>query len=100
MKNREIKKYKQELYRIGKLEQKDQLEPIKALASEIGAPLYGGQGQLGQPEYINYAKRSIHMVLQTDMMLNACGSAKWSCFWAAIAATVACISVLLTLAKT
>ncbi len=53
----------------------------------------------------------IHTFLQTNMMLNACvsaresaelakqscGLAKWCCFWAAIAAIAACISVVLTL---
>ncbi|MGD0596933.1 MAG: hypothetical protein ABSA64_05350 [Sedimentisphaerales bacterium] len=46
----------------------------------------------------------INDTLQTEAMLNACASAeqssktaKWSCFWAAIAAIASCISVLLVL---
>ena len=53
----------------------------------------------------------IHIFLQTNMMLNACvsakesgelakqscSSAKRSCFWAAVAAIAACISTLLAL---
>ena len=35
-----------------------------------------------------------HTFLQTKMMLNACISAKQSCKWAAIAATVAALGVL------
>ena len=35
--------------------------------------------------------------LQTEMMFNACISAKHSCFWAAVAAIVAFISVVLVL---
>lgn len=35
--------------------------------------------------------------LQTEMMYNACTSAKWSCFWAAVATILACISVILTM---
>lgn len=39
---------------------------------------------------------NIHYTLQTEEMFNACVSAKWSCFYAAIAAIVACIGVFLT----
>lgn len=41
----------------------------------------------------------IHTDLQTETMLDACIMAKWSCFCAAIAAIVACISVILTLCQ-
>jgi len=35
--------------------------------------------------------------LSLNMMLNACVSAKWSCLFAAIAATAACISTILAM---
>jgi hypothetical protein len=38
---------------------------------------------------------NIYYVLQTEEMFNACVSAKWSCFWAAIAATVSFVSLVL-----
>jgi hypothetical protein len=41
--------------------------------------------------------RNIYYALQTEEMFNACVFAKWSCFLAAVAAIVACISVLLTM---
>jgi len=41
--------------------------------------------------------RDILYALQTEMMFNACVSAKWACRWAAVAAIVACISVILVL---
>lgn len=41
--------------------------------------------------------QAAHTELQTETMLYACILAKWSCFCAAIAAIVACISVILTL---
>lgn len=41
--------------------------------------------------------QAVHTELQTETMLYACILAKWSCFCAAIAAIVACISVILTL---
>jgi hypothetical protein len=41
--------------------------------------------------------KSLHAAIQTEMMIKSCISAKWSCFWAAVAAIVACISVVLVL---
>jgi hypothetical protein len=35
--------------------------------------------------------------LQTEMMLNACVFAKWSCLCAAVAAIAACVTVILTM---
>ena len=94
MKNRKIKEYKKRLRNIlDQKDQKDRTRLIANLANEIGAPVRGA-GNISQ--FIDDAARSIHMVLQTETMLSACSSAKWSCFWAAIAAIVACISVSLT----
>lgn len=94
---------------------KDLYKQVQALAANIPAPLSNAnilntdiktaktssdalESQIG--ELIN----NIHNALQTKMMLNACISAekscklvKWSCFWAAVAATVALVSVLLVL---
>ena len=41
--------------------------------------------------------KSLHASIQTEMMIKSCNFAKWSCFWAAVAAIVACISVILTM---
>ena len=41
--------------------------------------------------------RNMHYTLQTEEMFNACVFAKWSCFWAFLASTVACIGVILTM---
>jgi hypothetical protein len=40
---------------------------------------------------------SLHNAIQTEMMIKSCAYAKWSCFWAAVAAIVSFISVLLFL---
>lgn len=40
---------------------------------------------------------SLHTAIQTEMMIKSCVYAKWSCFWAAVAAIVTCVSVLLIL---
>jgi len=45
----------------------------------------------------NLYYQDILYALQTEMMFNACVFAKWSCFCAAVAAIVACISVILTM---
>ncbi len=98
MTNRKIKEHKNELYSIvNKKDSKERQKLIIALARKIGVPL---RAVTIAPQFIDDTTRSIHTVLQTETMLNACGSAKWSCFWAAIAAAVACISVVLTLLRT
>ena len=38
---------------------------------------------------------NIYYALQTEEMFNACVSAKWSCFWAAVAAIAACIGAII-----
>jgi hypothetical protein len=98
MTNKEIEKFKQELYEIQRIsESPQQLEPIKALAKRIGAPIPHWLTERGQPEFINEIIRHIHIVLQTEEMFNACVFAKWSCLFAAIAAIAACISIVLVL---
>ena len=88
---------------------------VQALAANVGTPLsnanimnitinvtlaYAASLESVIGELIN----NIHNTLQTKMMLNACISsekscnlANWSCFFAAFAAIVACISVILTM---
>ena len=44
----------------------------------------------------NEIDHNIHYTLQTEEMFNACVSAKRSCFWAAVAATVAAVSAVAT----
>ena len=41
--------------------------------------------------------KSLHTSIQTEMMIKACIYAKWSCFFAALAAIVACIGIILTM---
>jgi hypothetical protein len=41
--------------------------------------------------------QDILYALQTEMMFNACVFAKWSCFLAAVAAIVACVSIIVML---
>jgi hypothetical protein len=43
------------------------------------------------------AVENAYRFLQTQMMLNACVSAKRSCFWAAVAAIAALVSIILNL---
>ena len=39
--------------------------------------------------------QDILYALQTEMMFNACVFSSWSCFFAAVAAVVACLSIIL-----
>jgi hypothetical protein len=102
MTNREIEKNKQELYEIQRIpERSKQLEPIQTLAKRVNAPIPLMPPDMRRADseiyFINEITRNIHIVLQTEEMFNACIFAKWSCFWAAVAATVACISVVITM---
>jgi hypothetical protein len=97
MTHREIEKIKQELYDIQRLpDSPQQLEPIKRLAGRIPAclPVHPSEEQ---KDFINETIHNIHIVLQSEMMFNACIFAKRSCFWAAVAAVVSLVSVLMVL---
>jgi hypothetical protein len=122
---KEIEKYEQELTEllkainesrtvadwIQRLSDLEKLRPqFEALAANVGAPLLSanilaanirtvdGRTAVANVElYIGELTNNINNTLQTKMMFNACVSAKWSCFFAAVAAIVACISVILTM---
>jgi hypothetical protein len=99
---RKIRKAKQKLYEIlnkectYEVERRDQLV---ALAQELNA-LAHPEAELDSRKAINDITRHIHTVLQTEMMLNACVSAKRSCFLAAVAAVAACFSIILSVILT
>jgi hypothetical protein len=86
----EIWNAKRELYRVQKItERPQQLEPIQSLAKRIEAPIPPTMHDK-QTEFINLIIHNIHIVLQTEMMLQAC-------MFAAASAIVSCISVILFL---
>jgi len=100
MTNKEIERCNQRVTDIQKKPaESETLNSVKELAKEIGAPV--PPTLAGEPAktrtLIDESLRNIRFVLQTEMMLNACVFAKRSCFYAAIAAIAACISVLLVL---
>ena len=96
MTNRKIRKIKRELYEIQTRPRGDgKLERIRTLAKSVLAPIPDAAKKT-QKDLVDALIRNIHMVLQTEMMLNACISAKRSCFWAAIAAIAACFSIILS----
>jgi hypothetical protein len=102
MTNKEVKKTKQELCEIqAKPASEEQLNQIVDIARRVGASippylLKAGE-EITTKNNINTVASNIHVVLQTEMMFNTCIFAKHSCFWAAIAAIAACISVILVL---
>jgi hypothetical protein len=119
MTNQEIEKYKKELatitkeiniakneplgQRLKKLQ--EAVKKIQKLADDVSTYKYY-QGQLPDDNDLGSCSicekiykeiyHDIHCTLQTEEMFNACVSAKRSCRWAALAAIVACISVILT----
>ena len=98
MTNKTIEQKKQELYSILKKGcTKEVMNELRDLANSINAPIPASYNDGHDMERINDITRNIHITLQTEEMFNACVFAKWSCFWAAIAAIAACISVVLVL---
>ncbi len=117
--SKEIEKLKQELYEIQCIPDiNTQLEHLQEFAKRIGAlmPCKSHTGGVEHRENSNGTIRNayistpadkktfidkticnIYTMLQTEMMFNACIFAKHSCFWAAIAAIAACLSVILVL---
>jgi hypothetical protein len=119
MTNKKIEKLKQELHEIqGIPEISEQFERVQEFVKRIGAliPHKSATVSMGirtnsdgtkqfarssstaeKKAFIDETIRNIYTMLQTEMMFNACIFAKHSCFWAAIAAIVACISTILVL---
>ena len=85
-----IWKAKRELYKIqGEAKIKERYEKIKDLANSIGAYIHT-RGSKTQEQFIEETIPNIHIVLQTEMMLQAC-------IFAAVAAFMSLISVVLFL---
>ena len=102
MKNREIRRAKQKLYEILNKECTDEVErrnQLVVLAQGLNAFAHP-EAEIYSTKAINDITRQIHTVLQTEMMLNACVSAKRSCFWAAVAAIVACFGIIMSVILT
>jgi len=100
MTNEEIRSIKQKVYEIQTAPPSgEQLQRIEDIAKRTGAslPEWLHTQDPTSRKNINFIAKNIHTVLQTEMMFNACVSAKWSCLFAAIASIVACVSIILTL---
>ena len=92
MTNRKIEGYKKKLVKIGDLSGAERSSGLRDLAKKLGVFILSDNDVDTHTLYQN-----IHTYLQTEMMLNACISAKRSCIWAAIAAIAACISIVVML---
>jgi len=98
MKKREFRIAKQKLYEIINKNGTDNegWQQLVALAKELNAPFAPGHNT--DPLNAFYlTTQSIHTVLQTEMMLNACKSARTSSIAAAVAAALALVTVILTI---
>jgi hypothetical protein len=69
---------------------------IERIARELGCTYRTLNQETGEID-IGLAIQNIYNYLQTEMMSDSCNKAKWACFWAAVAAIVACVSIILTL---
>jgi hypothetical protein len=109
MTNIEIEKAKIDLDEISKIEnERGKWDQLVALAQKLNAPI---PPRSILSDGINAITRNIHIVLQTEMMLNACISAEdssksakesctianRSCKWAAVAAIAALIGAIVSL---
>jgi hypothetical protein len=74
--------------------------PITAGCEELAKIMHKAEAPMpvaGMDSIKDKCIKSLHTAIQTKMMIESCVAAKWSCFWAAVAAIVAFISVLLVL---
>jgi hypothetical protein len=96
MTNKEIEKVEQKLCEIQAMPFDEQPGELLILGNKIGVNLPHTLGNVRQSQTI-LMTQAMHSFLQSKMMLNACVSANRSCFWAAVAAIAAFISVVLGL---
>jgi hypothetical protein len=68
-------------------------EELRKIMQKVGAPM----PTTGMDSIKDKCIKSLHTTIQTEMMIKACIYAKWSCFFAALAAIVACIGIILTM---
>ncbi len=90
-----IEQAEKELSEIEKLPREKQYEPLKEWIDKYGVSVffkYSPSDNLWKKEALENA----HRFIQTKMMLNACNFTKLACKWAAIAAIVAAIGVILS----
>ncbi len=105
-----LEKLEQELYEIQGLPVDEQPNRLNKWGQKNKIILPSGGSSTRQRQTFHMTQAA-HSFLQSKMMLNACvsaeessglakqacNSAKWSCRWAAIAAIVACISIVVML---
>ena len=101
MTDKEIKQAEKELCDILKLKPEREVEEnhdqMEEWLTRYGAYHRQAESVADGTVWWREAVENAHRFLQTQMMLNACVSAKRSCFWAAVAAIAACISIVVML---
>lgn len=96
MTNKKIRQYKEDLKKAHNKPWPEIETEKRKIAENLSVKLPDGLSD-GQRKELVQLNASIHDVLQTEMMFNACVFAKRSCFWAAVAATVSLVSLSLFL---
>jgi hypothetical protein len=89
-----IRQYKEVLQKANNKPWPEIEKELTGISEKLSVKLPNGLSDR-QREALVQLNAGIHDMLQTEMMLNACVYAKWSCICAAVAAIVACISVIL-----
>ena len=93
MKDKDIQQYKDRLMETSNLKPRshEQTQELIKLAKEINAYIIPPSGSCGHELYHN-----IQTHLQTETMINTVKVAKRSCFWAAVAAGLAFLSIIVS----
>jgi hypothetical protein len=99
MNNKEIKQAEKELLEIESKSRPEQAMPLKCVLEKYGIHGSDMSGLTGD-KWIRESFKSAYIWLQTQTMINACITAKWSCLWAAIAAGAALLAVIISLVGT
>ena len=98
MKHCDIKRIKKELEEAQRGDFVTQSAKLRELTQTLGLTGASREGQ-GQEGIILKMIEKIHIHLQTEIMVNTVKSAKWSCVWAATAATASLGALLLSIFK-
>lgn len=93
MRTKKLEKLEQELCEIQKLPFENQPGKLHKWGQQNNVNLPHTPENTRQKQVIHMTQ-SAHSFLQTKMMLNACNSARRSCFWAAVAAVCASITIV------
>lgn len=95
MKDKEIERIKKEVTEAQKEDFPKQIDALNKIVQNLGLSAAFRENSSDQL-FIQKMVEKVHTHLQTETMINTVKVAKWSCLWAAVAATVSLITVSLS----